>query len=74
MIRADDVDKILGCWVRDDQSVPEWCRRNDVDEGVMHWLASVYGFSTETAGIAIVAFRLGYEARRESEQRSAARA
>lgn len=70
MIRTDDINKILDCRARDGESIPEWCRRNDVDESVIHRLVAVYGFNRQAAIAAIDAFRLGHEARRADEPRS----
>jgi hypothetical protein len=70
VISTDDIDKILDRPERDSESIPEWCRRNDVDESVIRRLAAVYGYSRQIAALAIDAFRLGYEARRGDEPRS----
>jgi hypothetical protein len=70
VIHTPDINKILDCRRRDRESIPDWCRRNDVDESVIHRLVAVYGFDHDTAVIAIDAFRLGHEARRGDEPRS----
>lgn len=73
MIHVGDIDKILGRLGFDGESIPDWCRRNAVDESVMRRLAVVYGFSREIQTFAIDAFRLGHEARRGDEPRSESR-
>jgi hypothetical protein len=70
VIRSSDIDKILNCKARDRESIEDWCRRHDVDESVMRRLAAVYGFDQRTAAIAIDAFRLSHEARRDDEPRA----
>ena len=70
MIREEDINRLLDCWARDVESIPEWCRRHDVDEAVIRRLAAVYGFNRQYAVFAIDAFRLGHEARRSDEPRA----
>jgi hypothetical protein len=70
VIRSDDISKLLNRPGRDRESIPEWCRRNNVDESVIARLAALYGFSRQIAALGIDAFRLGYEARREDEPKS----
>jgi hypothetical protein len=74
VIHSGDIDKILDRLGFDGEPIPDWCRRNEVDEPVMRRLAAVYGFTRETATIALDAFRLGHEARRGDEPRSESRA
>lgn len=74
MIHVCDVDKILDRVGFDGESIPDWCRRNDVDESVMRRLAAVYGFSRQIQILAMDAFRVGHEARRGDEPRSESRA
>jgi hypothetical protein len=70
VIREEDINRLLDCRARDVESIPEWCRRHDVDEAVIRRLAAVYGFNRQYAVFAIDAFRLGHEARRSDEPRS----
>ncbi len=70
VIRTEDINKILDRRERDGESIPEWCRRHDVDEAVIRRLAAVYAFNRQTQVMAIDAFRLGHEARRGDEPRS----
>lgn len=70
VIRVDDIDKLLDRPGRDGESIPDWCRRNHVDEPVILRLAEVYGFSRQTAALAIDAFRLGHEARQGDEPKA----
>jgi hypothetical protein len=72
VIRRDDVKRILDRLGHDGESIQEWCRRNDVDEGpVMRFLAASFGFTgPEDAALVIHGFRLGHEARRGDEPRS----
>jgi hypothetical protein len=74
VIHADDIDKILDRLGFDGESIPDWCRRNNVDESAMRRIAAVYAFSRRTQTLAIDAFRVGHEARREDEPRSESRA
>jgi len=72
VIRASDIDRVLHSPGRDVEPITEWCRRNGVDESAMGLLKMVYGFSKVTAAIAVDAFRLGHDARRGDEPKSAA--
>jgi hypothetical protein len=74
MIHAGDIDEILDRLGFDNEPIPDWCRRNDVAASAMRRVANAYRFTPAIQLLAIDAFRVGHEARRGDEPRSASRA
>lgn len=72
VIGIDDIDGILNSPRRDVEGLPAWCARNGVEETVLRRLVAIYGFDKLTAAVAVDAFRLGCEARREDGSRDPA--
>jgi hypothetical protein len=73
VIHAGDIDEILDRLGFDGEPIPDWCRRNNVDESAMRRLAVAYSFSPDIQLFALDAFRVGHEARRGDEPRSGSR-
>jgi hypothetical protein len=69
VIRPADIERLVGAREQTRESVEDWCRRNGVDESVMHGLLRLYGWDRRSGVAAIDAFRTGHEARRADEPR-----
>jgi hypothetical protein len=67
VIHSADIERLVRAREEKGEGVEDWCRRNGVDESVMHELLRFYGWDRRSGIAAIDAFRTGYEARRAEE-------
>jgi hypothetical protein len=69
VIQPADIERLVGVREQTRESVGDWCRRNGVDESVIHRLLELYGWDRRSGIAALDAFRTGHEARRADEPR-----
>lgn len=69
MIQPADIERLVAVRERARESVGDWCRRNGIDESVIHRLLELYGWDRRSGIAALDAFRTGHEARRADEPR-----
>ena len=69
-LRGVTIDRLLAERRTGRENVEDWCSRNGVDESAIHRVVQTYGGHPNRLVIALVAFQLGYDARKEQEPRA----